>query len=82
MNSEDKTFVMVNSFRVKRSKEVDDNNQTKNDLKDPKVIAKLVIAGRYSIPYVPDEMYSDLRILMNVRESESNQMIEIKNKLY
>ena len=38
---------LVNPFHVKRSKELDDNSQTKNDLKDPKTIAKLVIEGRY-----------------------------------
>ena len=46
-------LVMVNPYAVKQSKELDDNNQTKNDAKDPSVIAKLVIDGRYSIPYVP-----------------------------
>ena len=44
-------LVMVNPYAVKRAKELDDNNQTKNDTKDPSVIAKLVIDGRYSIPY-------------------------------
>ncbi len=43
-------LVMVNPYAVKQSKELDDNNQTKNDAKDPSVIAKLVIDGRYSIP--------------------------------
>lgn len=41
-------FVLVNPFHVKRSKELDDNSPTKNDRKDPKTIAKLVIDGRYS----------------------------------
>jgi len=40
--------VLVNPFHVKTSKELDDNNPTKNDRKDPKVIAGLVKDGRYT----------------------------------
>lgn len=43
--------VSVNPHHVKKSKELDDNNPTKNDRKDPKVIAGLVKEGRYMIPY-------------------------------
>ena len=43
--------VLVNPHHVKKSKELDDNNPTKNDRKDPKVIAGLVREGRYMIPY-------------------------------
>ena len=53
--------VMVNPYAVKQIKELDDNNQSKNDRKDPKVIAKLVIEGRYCAPYTPDGVYADLR---------------------
>ena len=44
--------VLVNPHHVKKSKELDDNSPTKNDRKDPKVIAGLVNAGRYMIPYI------------------------------
>jgi transposase len=74
-------LVLVNPFHVKRSKELDDNSQTKNDLKDPKTIAKLVIDGRYSQPYIPEGIYSDLRIAMGMRESLSKNIIMIKNKV-
>ena len=47
--------VLVNPHHVKKSKELDDNNPTKNDRKDPKVIAGLVREGRYMIPYPFDE---------------------------
>ena len=40
-------FVFVNPMHVKRTKELDDNHPSKNDRKDPKVIAKLVTEGRY-----------------------------------
>lgn len=38
--------VLVNPSHVKKSKELDDNSQTKNDGKDAKTIAKLVIDDR------------------------------------
>jgi transposase len=74
-------LVLVNPFHVKRSKELDDNSQTKNDLKDPKTIAKLVIEGRYSEPYIPEGIYSELRIAMGMRESLSKNLNIIKNKV-
>lgn len=74
-------LVLVNPFHVKRSKELDDNSQTKNDRKDPKTIAKLVIDGRYSEPYIPEGIYSDLRIAMDMRESLSKNLNKIKNKV-
>lgn len=74
-------LVLVNPFHVKRSKELDDNSQTKNDRKDPKTIAKLVIDGRYSEPYIPEGIYSDLRIAMGMREGLSKNLNMIKNKV-
>ncbi|WP_375372986.1 transposase [Clostridium estertheticum] len=74
-------LVLVNPFHVKRSKELDDNSQTKNDLKDPKTIAKLVIEGRYSLPCIPEEIYSALRIAMGMRESLTKNLSIIKNKV-
>ena len=74
-------LVLVNPFHVKRSKELDDNSQTKNDLKDPKTIAKLVIEGRYSQPYIPEGIYSELRIAMGMRESLTKNLNIIKNKV-
>ena len=43
-------FVVVNPLHVKKSKELDDNSPTKNDVKDARVIAQLVKDGRYSEP--------------------------------
>lgn len=74
-------LVLVNPYHVKRSKELDDNSQTKNDLKDPKTIAKLVIEGRYSEPYIPQGIYSELRIAMGMRESLTKNLNIIKNKV-
>lgn len=74
-------IVLVNPLHVKRSKELDDNSQTKNDRKDPKTIAKLVIEGRYSLPYIPEGVYSDLRIAMDMRESLNKSHSQIRNKV-
>ncbi|MFV0636333.1 IS110 family transposase [Mitsuokella sp. WILCCON 0060] len=75
------TLCMVNPYHVKQTKELDDNNQTKNDQKDPKVIAKLVISGRYSYPYVPKGIYADLRILNTMQLNLNKELIRYKNQL-
>ena len=72
---------MVNPYHVKQTKELDDNNQTKNDQKDPKVIAKLVIDGRFSYPYVPMGIYADLRNFHNMYLDCNKNLIKVKNKL-
>lgn len=74
-------LVLVNPYHVKRIKELDDNSQTKNDSKDPKTIAKLVIDGRYFEPYIPEGIYSDLRIAMDIREGLGKNLNKIKNKV-
>jgi len=74
-------LVLVNPFHVKRSKELDDNLQSKTDLKDPKTIAKLVIEGRYLEPYVPEGIYAELRTLCNFRNKLQKEIISVKNHL-
>ena len=71
---------MVNPYAVKQTKELDDNNQSKTDFKDPKVIAKLVIDGRYSIPYMPEGVYADLRVVSADRMRIRNEIGQIKNR--
>lgn len=73
-------LVVVNPYAVKQTKELDDNDPTKNDGKDPKVIAKLVLDGRYSIPYVPTGAYADLRILSADRQRIVKEIGQIKNR--
>ena len=41
------SVVQVNPYAVKQTKEIEDNSQAKNDLKDPKLIANLVKDGNY-----------------------------------
>ena len=62
------TLVMVNPFSVKKIKELDDNSPKKTDAKDPKTIAKLVVDGRYSIPYMPEGIYAEIRDLVYSRD--------------
>ncbi|MCR8870781.1 IS110 family transposase [Peribacillus frigoritolerans] len=60
-------FVSVNPLHVKRSKELDDNSPTKNDVKDAKVIAQLVKDGRYA-ETIPRGIYAELRVAKKLRD--------------
>lgn len=74
-------FVFVNPMHVKRTKELDDNHPSKNDKKDPKVIAKLVLEGRYLIPYIPEDIYAELRVMNESRMRINKELIAIKNRV-
>jgi len=73
--------VLVNPHHVKKSKELDDNNPTKNDRKDPKVIAGLVREGRYMIPYLPEGVYAELRTASNIRFQLQSELTRIQNRI-
>jgi transposase len=60
--------VHVNAAHVKKSKELDDNSPTKNDVKDALTIARLVKDGRYVEPVIPEGAFAELRSAMNQRE--------------
>ena len=49
-------------------KKLDDNSPKKTDAKDPKTIAKLVVDGKYSIPYMPKGIYDEIRDLVDSRD--------------
>lgn len=74
-------IAMVNPYHVKQTKELDDNSPTKNDKKDPKTIAKLVIEGRFSFPYIPKEVYAELRIAVGCRDKVVKEIGRIKNSI-
>lgn len=59
-------YGVVNPLHVKKSKELDDNSPTKNDIKDAKVIAQLVKDGRYAVPSLPQGVYAELREAMKI----------------
>lgn len=73
--------VLVNPHSVKKSKELDDNSPSKNDRKDPKVIAGLVKDGRYQLPYIPDGIYAELRGASNIRAMLMEEKIRIANRI-
>ena len=73
--------VHVNPHHVKKSKELDDNNPSKNDRKDPKTIAGLVNEGRFSYPYIPTGIYAEIRNLSNLRIQTQEEITRIKNRI-
>ncbi len=74
-------LVQVNPYHVKRTNELDDNTNSKNDLKDPKTIGMLVKDGRYLIPYVPKGIYAELRKAFEIRERQITNKWRIKNSV-
>ena len=75
------TVVLVNPHHVKKSKELDDNLNRKTDRKDPKVIAGLVHEGRYSMPYLPEGLYAELRNLNNLRLMNTEETTRCMNRV-
>lgn len=73
--------VLVNPLHVKRSKELDDHLPSKNDRKDPKTIAKLVIEGRYAYPYMPEGIYAELRNATVLRFQAEAELTRLKNRI-
>ncbi len=76
-----KHIVLVNPHHVKKSKELDDNNPTKNDRKDPKTIAMLVKDGRYIEPYIPEGIYKELRLAMDSRWRLVSELSSVRNRI-
>lgn len=74
--------VLINPHHVNKSKELDDNSPTKNDVKDAKVIGKLVIEGRYSRPQLPEGIYADLRVYMNQRDRLNKDLNRVKARIH
>ncbi len=74
-------LVLVNPHHVKKSKELDGNHPTKNDRKDSKTIAKLVVEGRYMEPYIPIGVYANLRVSVNNRWCITKELNGIKNRI-
>ena len=73
--------VCVNPYHTKKAKELDDNSQTANDKKDALTIARLVKDGRYFNPYMPQNVYAELRVLANMRVSVMSRSNAVKNTI-
>lgn len=74
-------LALVNPYHVKQIKELDDNSPKKTDLKDPKTIAKLVVDGRYSYPYLPVGIYADIREAVYSRERIVKELNACTNRI-
>ena len=73
--------VCVNPHHTKKAKELDDNSQTASDKKEAMVIARLVKDGRYFDPYLPQDVYAELRMLTTARISVMSRNNEIRNTI-
>jgi transposase len=73
--------VGVNPYHTKKAKELDDNSPTKSDKKDAITVARLVKDGRYFDPYLPHDVYAELRGLSNARVSIMKRNSAVKNTI-
>ena len=75
----DYKVVCVNPYHTKKAKELNDNSQTKSDLKDTLTIALSVKDGRFFNPYLPQDIYAELRVPANTRVSVMKRLMSVKN---
>ncbi|REE67040.1 transposase IS116/IS110/IS902 family protein [Paenibacillus taihuensis] len=75
-------YAVVNPLHVKKSKELDDNSPTKNDVKDAKVIAQLVKDGRYAVPSLPQGIYAELREAMKIRDHLTTDLCVVQARVH
>ncbi|MGQ7887512.1 IS110 family transposase [Paenibacillus sp. WC2504] len=75
-------YGVVNPLHVKKSKELDDNSPTKNDMKDAKVIAQLVKDGRYAVPSLPQGVYAELREAMKILEHLTTDLCVVQLRVH
>jgi len=74
-------FIMVNPHHVNRSKELDDNLQTKNDEKDALVIARLMRDGRFSYPRILEGVEAELRNGATLRAKIQEDVNALQNRM-
>jgi transposase len=74
--------VVVNPAHVKKTKELDDNSPTKNDVKDARVISRLIEDGRYSEPHLPEGLYADLREGMNLYDQLMKDLQTVQGRVH
>lgn len=55
------SVVLINPYHLKRTKEIIDNSQNKNDDKDSYLIADLTKQSKYLFPIIPEGVYAELR---------------------
>jgi transposase len=81
MKSKGVEVVQVNPKHVKRIKEVVDNSPNKTDNKDPRVIADVLLLGRYFQVNLPKGVIADLRCKVYYRENLIEDINRITNRI-
>ena len=66
----------VNPLHVKKTKELDDNSPTKNDVKDARVIAQLVKDGRYAELRVAKKLRDLLTVDQQIVQGQVHNWID------
>lgn len=74
-------YVLVNPMHVNRSKELDDNLQSKNDQKDARVIAKLMAQGNYNVSRSMTETDQEMRRGSAFKERLKKEHSSIQNRI-
>ena len=74
-------LALVNLYHIKKTKEIDDNCQTKNDRKDPILIAKLVRDGDFFDPNLSNSIYAELRRMYRLRLKLTKSLVRQKTAL-
>lgn len=73
--------VTVNPAATKKAKELDDNNQSKTDNRDARVIAQLVKDGRFTEPNILEGFYEELRNANRLRRMIIKDLVKTKNRV-
>lgn len=81
LSSKGYNLALVNPYHIKKTKELDDNCQTKNDRKDPLLIAKLVRDGDFFDPDISSGIYADIRRMSRLRLKVKKSLIRQKTAL-
>ncbi|MCL4378111.1 MAG: IS110 family transposase [Actinobacteria bacterium] len=74
-------LALVNPYHIKKTKEIDDNCQTKNDRKDPILIAKLVRDGDFFDPNISSGIYAEIRRMYRLRLKVKKSLVRQKTAL-
>nr|WP_315603436.1 IS110 family transposase [Paenibacillus aurantius] len=82
LKRQDITCGVVNPLHVKRTKELNDNSPTKNDVKDARVIAQLVKDERYAVPSLPQDVYAELREATKIRDHLSTDLRVVQGRMH
>jgi transposase len=74
-------LVLVNPSHTHKTKELQDNSQTKHDRKDSRLVQTLVREGKFLEPIIPTGDYASLRRLIKARESLNKRSRALQNKI-